>query len=96
MSCSAAAPPSSPSWQEIVFHELLRAHSAYLVTDPETADYFYLPVYTYWYEAYFLHVLVWMPAIWKPRTLWCLGRVCADADEGTSSFGADEGHSSQS
>ena len=34
--------------QEIVFHELLR-YSAYLVTDPETADYFYLPVYTYWY-----------------------------------------------
>ena len=23
-------------------------NSAYIVTDPETADYFYLPIYIYW------------------------------------------------
>ena len=33
--------------QDAVFYEMLNS-SAYIVTDPETADYFYLPIYIYW------------------------------------------------
>ena len=33
--------------QDAVFYEMLNS-SAYIVTDPETADYFYLPIFIYW------------------------------------------------
>lgn len=36
------------TWQDDVFYQMLKS-SAYIVTDPETADYFYLPIYIYWW-----------------------------------------------
>ncbi len=33
--------------QEMVWYDMLKA-SPYVVTDPATADFFYLPVYPYW------------------------------------------------
>ncbi len=34
--------------QDVIFYKLLKA-SPYVVADPETADYFYLPIYLYWW-----------------------------------------------
>ena len=41
--------PLLRSFQEIIFYEQLKS-SPYVVTDPENADYFYLPLWPYWHQ----------------------------------------------
>ena len=38
--------------QDVQFYEQLKT-SPYVVSDPETADYFYLPIYIYWHTKKF-------------------------------------------